>query len=103
MNTAYPLEGVIMDAHGFDAFSKTLSRGLTRRATLSRMGAGGLAVALLAATGGRLVRARQDPSMPPGSTGITPQPLGRGEPSIAPGYAMGLVRLTYAPGATLNS
>jgi quercetin dioxygenase-like cupin family protein len=52
---------------------------------------------------GTVVRAQQDPSMPPGSTGITPQPLGGGLPSIAPGYAMGLVRLTYAPGGTLNS
>ena len=52
---------------------------------------------------GAVVRAQQDPSMPPGSTGITPQPLGGGQPSTAPGYAMGLVRLTYAPGGTLNS
>jgi quercetin dioxygenase-like cupin family protein len=41
--------------------------------------------------------------MPPGSTGITPQPLGSGLPSVVEGYAMGLVRLTYEPGATLNS
>jgi quercetin dioxygenase-like cupin family protein len=47
--------------------------------------------------------ARQEVTMPPGSNGITPQALGSGTPSIMPGYAMGLVRLTYEPGATLNA
>jgi quercetin dioxygenase-like cupin family protein len=55
------------------------------------------------AISGSLVHAQMDHSMPPGSTGITPQPLGGGLPSTAPGLAMGLVRLTYEPGATLNS
>jgi quercetin dioxygenase-like cupin family protein len=55
------------------------------------------------AISGSLVRAQMDHSMPPGATGITPQPLGSGLPSTAPGLAMGLVQLTYAPGATLNT
>ena len=55
------------------------------------------------AVSGSLVHAQMDHSMPPGSTGITPQPMGGGLPSAAPGLAMGLVRLTYEPGATLNS
>jgi quercetin dioxygenase-like cupin family protein len=55
------------------------------------------------AIGGSLVHAQMDESMPPGSTGITPQPMGSGLPTSAPGLAMGLVRLTYEPGATLNS
>ena len=41
--------------------------------------------------------------MPPGRVGITAQPLGSGQPSAAPGYALGLVRLLWEPGATLNS
>lgn len=94
-------KGAVMEGHGFDAISRTVAACVTRRQALRRIGAGGLALALLAASG-HPVRARQDPSMPPGSTGITPQPLGGGQPSVAPGYAMGLVRLTYAPGGTLN-
>jgi quercetin dioxygenase-like cupin family protein len=47
--------------------------------------------------------AHQDMTMPPGSAGITPQILGGGLPSVAPGYAMGLIQLTFAPGATLNA
>lgn len=78
---------------------------ISRRTTIGRIVSGGFALAFVA-TGGlgfSHARARQDPSMPPGSTGVTPQPLGSGKPSVAPGYAMGLVRLTYAPGGTLNS
>ena len=52
---------------------------------------------------GTAVRAQQDPSMPPGAVGITPQPLGSGLPSAAPGYALGLTRLLWEPGATLNA
>ena len=75
---------------------------LTRRATLGRLGLGGLGIALLAARGSQAV-AQGDPSMPPGAVGITPEPLGSGQPTVAPGYALGLVRLTYAPDATLNA
>lgn len=53
--------------------------------------------------GGALTQAQMDESVPPGATGITPQPMGSGLPSSAPGLAMGLVRLTYEPGATLNT
>jgi quercetin dioxygenase-like cupin family protein len=62
-----------------------------------------VALLMAMAISGSVVHAQMDHSMPPGSTGITPQPLGSGLPSSAPGLAMGLVRLTYAPGATLNS
>ncbi len=62
-----------------------------------------LTLLMLTAVGGGLVHAQMDESMPPGSNGITPQPMGGGLPSSAPGLAMGLVRLTYEPGATLNT
>jgi quercetin dioxygenase-like cupin family protein len=63
-----------------------------------------LVVLLMAmAISGSLVHAQMDHSMPAGSTGITPQPLGGGLPSTAPGLAMGLLRLTFEPGATLNT
>jgi quercetin dioxygenase-like cupin family protein len=62
-----------------------------------------LMVTAIAISGSLLVQAQMDPSMPPGSTGITPQPMGSGLPAAAPGLAMGLVRLTYDPGATLNT
>jgi quercetin dioxygenase-like cupin family protein len=94
-----------MDRRGSETVENGYAGGVTRRTAIGRIVGGGIAVAL-AVTGGLgipHVRARQDPSMPPGSTGITPQPLGGGLPSVAPGYAMGLVRLTYAPGGTLNS
>jgi quercetin dioxygenase-like cupin family protein len=76
-------------------------RSFSRR-MLGQLGIGGIAATLLTSSIGP-ARARQDSSMPPGSTGITPQPLGSGQPSVAPGYAMGLVRLTYEPGGTLNA
>jgi quercetin dioxygenase-like cupin family protein len=83
--------------------ARTSPKGSTplhsRRAVFTGIGVAGLVLV----TAGGPASARQDMTMPPGSTGITPQPLGGGEPSIAPGYAMGLVRLTYEPGATLNA
>jgi quercetin dioxygenase-like cupin family protein len=68
---------------------------------LAGLGAASLGLALVGA--GSRASTQQDMTMPPGSTGITPQPLGGGMPSVAPGYAMGLVRLTFGPGATLNT
>lgn len=86
-------------------FDSPLSPALDRRrrrsvvATLST-----ILVLLLTLFGANaMVSAQSDPSMPPGSNGIAPEPLGSGRPSGAPGYAMGFVRLTFAPGATLNS
>jgi quercetin dioxygenase-like cupin family protein len=75
-------------------------RRQSRRAVLAALGAASLGLALVGAP--THTSARQDMTMPPGSAGITPQPLGGGMPSIAPGYAMGLLRLTFEPGATLN-
>lgn len=72
----------------------------SRRAVFAGLGVAGLGIVLAGMVSP--ASTRQDPSMPPGSTGITPHPLGGGLPSIAPGYAMGLVRLTFEPGASLN-
>ena len=59
-------------------------------------------IAVLAARGPHAF-AQADPSMPPGSVGITVEALGNGQPTLAPGYALGLIRLTWESGATLNT
>jgi quercetin dioxygenase-like cupin family protein len=89
-----------MTYHGFEAFSQTFARRLTRRATLSQMGAGGLAVALLT-TSGRLVHARQTPPAGSGITDVKVETLGRGPSSAAPGYTLLLSRLTFAAGGSI--
>jgi quercetin dioxygenase-like cupin family protein len=86
-----------MAVHSLSGHSPRLQ---SRRAVLAGLGVASLGFALAGA--GNPASARQDMAMPPGSNGITPQPLGGGMPSIAPGYAMGLIRLTFEPGATLN-
>lgn len=91
-----------MEAHQFSTIARGSRRCFRRRTVIGQLGLGGMAAMLLAA-GVRPVRAQQDRQMPAGSNGITPQPLGGGQPSVAPGYAMGLVRLTYDPGGTLNA
>lgn len=91
-----------MKFHPLNTIPHASQRHISRRRVLGQIGIGGIAVVLFPA-GAPSVHAQQDFSMPAGSTGITPQPLGSGQPSVAPGYAMGLVRLTYAPGGTLNA
>lgn len=78
--------------------------GLSRREALLRVSAGGLAAALLARGGGPV--AAQDATAVPSPTpayaaGVTAEILGRIEPPAAPGHALQLVRVTFAPGAAV--
>lgn len=84
--------------HDSESMRSGANRAFDRRHLL------GLAVgtAVVAARGPHAF-AQADPSMPPGSVGITLESLGSGQPALTPGYALGLIRLTWEPGATLNT
>jgi quercetin dioxygenase-like cupin family protein len=74
--------------------------GLSRRQALYQVGAGGLAAALLL-RGSALTAAQTASPTPVYAEGITAEILGRIEPPAAPGYALQLVRITFAPGAAI--
>jgi quercetin dioxygenase-like cupin family protein len=74
--------------------------GLSRRAALVRLTTGGLGVALLARGIGKVAAQDVTPT-PVYAAGVTPEILGHIEPSAAPGYALQLVRITFAPGAAV--
>ena len=76
--------------------------GLSRREALLRVGAGGLAAALLARGVGPAAAQDATPApTPANAAGITAEVLGRIEPAVAPGYALQLVSVTFAPGAAI--
>jgi quercetin dioxygenase-like cupin family protein len=83
-----------------EATPSTFTEAFTRRSVIGGMGAGGLAVAL-GATSARTVRARQATPAPAGITDVKVETLGRGPSSAAPGYALLLSRLTFAPGGSI--
>src|SRR5262245_9040132 len=76
--------------------------GLSRRQALVRLSAGGFTAMLLVR--GVKVAAAQDAGASPTpayAAGVTAEILGRIEPPAAPGYALQLVRITFAPGAAV--
>ena len=73
---------------------------LSRRATLLLGGAAGL-VAALQLPAARLAAAQDASPTPVYAEGVTPEILGRIEPSVTPGYALQLVRITFAPGSAI--
>jgi hypothetical protein len=74
--------------------------GLSRRTALWKVGAGGLAAALLVRGVGNAVAQDVTPT-PAYAAGVTAEILGRIEPPAAPGYALQLVRITFGPGAAV--
>ena len=77
-----------------------MSVGLSRRTTLRKLSAGGLAAALLARGIGHAVAQDAAPT-PAYAAGVTAEILGRIEPPAAPGYALQLVRVSFAPDAVV--
>jgi quercetin dioxygenase-like cupin family protein len=73
---------------------------LSRRAALLLGGAAGLAAALQLQAAS-LAAAQEASPTPVYAAGITPEILGRIEPSVTPGYALQLVRITFAPGSAI--
>ena len=74
--------------------------GLSRRAALRTVSAGGLAAALLVCGMGHAVAQDASPT-PAYAAGVTAEILGGIEPPAAPGYTLQLVRITFAPGAAV--
>ena len=89
-----------MDLHRFDPLAAALTKPLSRRSALRRLGGGGVAAALLA-TGGRGRRAAGQAATPTPTyaVGVTSEILSRKEAVAAPGYVLQAVRVTFAPGA----
>jgi hypothetical protein len=72
---------------------------LSRRRTIHFLGSG-VATLIGAVSSNRSRVAAQEPTPTPAyAAGITAEILGRIEPPAAPGYALQLVRITFAPGA----
>jgi mannose-6-phosphate isomerase-like protein (cupin superfamily) len=88
MNTRHPLDEPVARL------------GLSRRETLRRVSAGGLAAALLLRGMGHAVAQDASPT-PAYAAGVTAEILGRIEPPAAPGYGLQLVRVTFAPDAAV--
>ena len=79
---------------------RALRAALPRRAAL-RCLAGGLVAAGLAAVGLDRARAAAQDAPPAAGTGPSLELLTHGIPTIAPGQDLGLVRITFPPGATV--
>lgn len=74
---------------------------MTRRDVVIRLGAGGLAALLLAASQHPTRLAAQDATpaaTPTGAIGTTAKLLGSGQPAAAPGLELSLRRITHVPG-----
>ena len=74
--------------------------GLSRRAALLTLSAGGIAAALLVRGVSNAIAQGASPT-PAYAAGVTAEILGRIEPPGAPGYTLQLVRVTFAPEAVV--
>jgi mannose-6-phosphate isomerase-like protein (cupin superfamily) len=75
---------------------------LSRRHTVRVLGVGSLAAIVEATDLHRRLAAAQAPTPTPAyAAGVTAEILGRIEPPAAPGYALQLARITFAPGAAV--
>jgi hypothetical protein len=76
---------------------------VSRRDVVVRLGAGGVAALLLAATRsmGGTAQDASPAASPVGAVGVTAQPMGVGQPTTAPGLELSLRRITIAPGGAI--
>ena len=89
-----------MARHRFDPLAAALTKTLSRRSALRRLGGGGVTAALLATVGrGRRAAAQDASPTPTYAVGVTSEILSRKEAVAAPGYVLQAVRVTFAPGA----
>ena len=72
-----------------------------RRFTMCILAVGILLIGLLAAGSVSIGQAQQSTPAPGGSTGITTEVLGRFPSELAPGQALALLRITFAPGGSV--
>jgi mannose-6-phosphate isomerase-like protein (cupin superfamily) len=88
-----------MNESRFISFPDGLSAPTSRRAALA--GAAALTVAVATGAHAALGRELQGTPPPDQATGVTTQVLGSIEPPTAPGQTLSLLRIVFAPGASL--